>query len=106
MIVNAFVDGVIGAASASIIGGVIIAIKTLLTMQHSVRHLVKMGDFRAADLEAIAKIQRPILVGVKASLEAARDGECNGNVTEAHGQISIAIRDYDDYLSTLIRRGK
>jgi hypothetical protein len=47
-----------------------------------------------------------MLIGVKASLEAQRDGRCNGNVTDAHEDITEAMGDYDRYLSSLIRRGR
>jgi hypothetical protein len=88
------------------VGGLAAFLKILIGMNRNVDKLVKMDAMRATDLEALSKIQRPMLVGIKASLEAQRDGECNGNVTDAHLDITNAMKEYDAYLASLVRRGR
>lgn len=101
-----FIEAFFAASATAVVAGFVTAISMLMKMTKAVNRLVKMDEHRATDLEAIAKVQRPMLVGVKVSLEALRDGECNGNVTDAHGEISGAISGYDDYLASLVRRGR
>jgi hypothetical protein len=101
-----FADGALVAVATLMVGGLIAFLKILIGMNKNVDKLVKMDVLRATDLEALSKVQRPMLVGIKASLEAQRDGECNGNVTDAHLDITTAMKEYDLYLTSLVRRGR
>ena len=101
-----FLDALIGACAVTLISGFVAVIRSQMILNKNVNKLVKMDELRAVDFEAVAKVQRPMLVGIKASLEAHRDGKCNGNVNSAHLDITDAMRDYDKYLSSLVRRGR
>ena len=101
-----FADGALVATATLMAGGLLTFLKILVGMNRNVDKLVKMDVMRATDLEALSKVQRPMLVGIKASLEAQRDGECNGNVTSAHFDITNAMKEYDTYLTSLVRRGR
>lgn len=106
MIPTIFIEASVGAAAVAIVGGIVAGINSLYKMQRDVRRLTHMDTLRAVDLEQVAKVQRPMLSGLKASLEAHRDGKCNGNVLDAHTDITAAIDNYDLYLATLVRRGR
>lgn len=94
------------AIGATIVGGFVAMLKTQADMLKQIRHLANMDVLRATDFQALAKVQRPMLSGIKASLEAHRDGKCNGNVADAHEDVTEGMREYDTYLASLIRRGK
>jgi hypothetical protein len=47
-------------------------------------------------------LQGPILLGMKASLEALRDGTCNGNVDEALRLIAEEKKKFDEHLLSAI----
>ena len=101
-----FIVGFFAASATAVVAGFITAISMLMRMNKSLNHLVKMDEHRATDMEQNALIQRPMLLGIKASLEALRDGQCNGNVTDAHRELSDAEARYDEYLASLVRRGR
>ena len=77
-IVFSAADGILAAVASTSIAGIVSLIKMTVRLNKNVDKLVRMDVMRATDLEALSKIQRPMLVGIKASLEAQRDGECNG----------------------------
>jgi hypothetical protein len=106
LISTIFLEGAIGASAVALVAGVISIIRSGWRIQRDVRRLVVMDKLRADDLEQIAKIQRPMLKSLKACLEAQRDGMCNGNVIEAHADVSEALDNYTGYLATLVRRGR
>jgi len=105
-IASGLMDAAVAAAGTGMFTGFIAIIRSQMKLNKNITKLVKMDELRAGDLEAIARVQRPMLVGVKASLEALRDGESNGNVTDAHIDITEAMRNYDGYLASLVRRGR
>jgi len=73
-----FADGALVATATLMVGGLLAFLKILVDMSRNVNKLVKMDVMRATDLEALSKVQHPMLVGIRASLEAQRDGKCNG----------------------------
>lgn len=100
-----FIEGFFAASATAVVAGFVTAISMLMRMTKALNHLVKMDEHRATDMEQNALIQRPMLIGIKASLEALRDGQCNGNVTDAHEELTSAQARYDEYLASLMRRG-
>lgn len=105
-LMEVFITAGIGAIAIALVGGFFSVLRMQMTMIRKVTHLANMDLLRATDFEAVAKVQRPMLSGIKASLEAHRDGKCNGNVIDAHSDITEGIKEYDKYLATLVRRGK
>jgi len=105
-IVDIAISSGMGAITVAMVSGFLSSMKNQKELIRQMGHLSKMDILRAEDWEAVAKVQRPMLSGIKASLEAARDGKCNGNVTTAHADLTEGIKEYDSYLATLIRRGK
>ncbi len=53
-------------------------------------------------LSVLYTLQGPILLGMKASLEALRDGKCNGNVDEALRLIGEEKKKFDEHLVAAI----
>jgi hypothetical protein len=104
--IDTIISAGLGAIVVTIVAGFVTSLRNQKEVLRQVRHLSSMDVFRASDWEAMAKVQRPMLSGIKASLEAHRDGKCNGNVVAAHTDITEGIKEYDAYLATLYRRGK
>ena len=44
------------------------------------------------------RLQGPQIMSLKATLEAQRDGECNGNVDKALEMIEEARKEFDEHL--------
>jgi len=77
-IVFSAADGILAAVASTSIAGIVSLIKMMVRLNKNVDKLVVMDTLRATDLEALSKVQHPMLVGIRASLEAQRDGKCNG----------------------------
>lgn len=93
-----FIGASIAAFAGGIIAGLFGLIKSLGGMKKSVDHLIVADKAQTQSIQVIASLQRPLMAAHKATLEALRDGRCNGNVTDAHTGIVEAFKEYDDYL--------
>lgn len=51
-----------------------------------------------SNVTILFRLQGPQIVSLKATLEAQRDGECNGNVDKAIELMEGAKREFDEYL--------
>ena len=93
-----FATAVIVALAGSMVRGVFVIIKSLAAMKKSIDELVKTDARQTVAISAIAKLQRPQLAAHKATLDALKDGRCNGSVSQAQEDITAAFQDYDDFL--------
>lgn len=93
-----FIGACIAAFAGGLIAGIFGLIKSLGGMKKSVDHLIVADKAQTQSIQVIASLQRPLLAAHKATLEALRDGRCNGNVTNAHSDIIDAFKEYDEYL--------
>jgi len=99
-----FVSAVITTSAAALVGLAFALVKSLIGIKKSVETLVVNDIQQTEAIKAVAKLQRPGLVAHKATLEALRDGKCNGNVTSAHEGIISAFDEYDDWLISRVAR--
>jgi len=93
-----FIGARIAAFAGGLIAGIFGLIKTLKDMKKSVDHLVRADGLQSDAIKVIASLQRPQMAAHRATLEALRDGRCNGNVTDAHAGIVSAFKEYDEFL--------
>jgi len=50
------------------------------------------------NVTVLFRLQGPQIMGLQATLEAQRDGECNGNVDKALEMIEEAKKEFDEHL--------
>ena len=95
---NVFIGAIVAAFAGGLVAGFFSIVKSIGKMRDSVDNLVVSYKSQVDGLQILAKLQRPSLAAHKATLEALRDGKCNGNVADAHEGVVQAFQDYDDYL--------
>ncbi len=93
-----FVSAVIVALAGAMVRGVFVIIKSLASMKKSIDELVQTDARQTIAIGAIAKLQRPQLAAHKATLDALKDGRCNGSVSKAQSDIDEAFAEYDSFL--------
>ncbi len=93
-----FITAVIVALAGSLVSGVLSIIRSLARMTKSIDRLLDADISHMAAIAAIAKLQRPQLAAHKATLDALKEGRCNGSVTQAQEMITKAFDDYDSFL--------
>ena len=93
-----FISAVIVAFAGAAVRGVFSIVKALTTMGKSIDRLIIADAKQSESIAMLAKLQRPQLAAHKATLEALKDGKCNGNVTSARKDIDDAFIEYDSFL--------
>jgi len=73
--------------------------KHIIGLSKKIDKLVEADHRQTMAIGMLAKLQRPSLAAHKATLEAIRDGKCNGNVTDAHSGVLTAFAQFDDFLT-------
>ena len=71
----------------------------IISLSKKIDKLVDADQRQTLAIGVLAKLQRPSLAAHKATLEAIRDGKCNGNVTDAHNGVIHAFAQFDDFLT-------
>jgi hypothetical protein len=94
-----FISAVIVALAGAAVKGVFQVVHSLKAMSRSLDALVIADQKQTLAIGMLAKLQRPQLAAHKATLEAVRDGRCNGNVTSAHSGVLQAFTDFDEFLT-------
>lgn len=93
-----FVDAVVGGVGAAAIGGIIALARAGFKLAREVSVLVASNKEQTSTLRAIASTIPPMLRAHQASLEAHRDGKCNGNVKDALESVDQAETDFRGFL--------
>jgi low affinity Fe/Cu permease len=93
-----FATAVIVALGGSLVRGLYVLIRSLAAMSKNIDKLLEADSDHMVAIAAIAKLQRPQLAAHKATLDALKEGRCNGSVTQAQEMITKAFDDYDDFL--------
>jgi hypothetical protein len=91
-------DAVAAAVGASAVAGIIALVKAAARIARSVSILVASDKEQTETLRAIAATIAPMLQADKASLEAHRDGRCNGNVKDALEAVDKASASFNGFL--------
>jgi len=101
-LVDKLVEAAAGIAAAAITGTLWLNLKWLFNSKRSMETLLAETMHMKRHLAVLYTLQGPILLGMKASLEALRDGTCNGNVDEALRLIAEEKKKFDEHLLSAI----
>jgi hypothetical protein len=93
-----FISATIVTLAGFFVRGVFLIIQSIRIMSKSVEKLLEADAKHMEAIAAIAKLQRPQLYAHKATLEALKEGRCNGNVEDAKEMILAAFDEYDRFL--------
>jgi hypothetical protein len=96
------VDEAAGIAAAAIMGTLWLNIKWLFQSKRNMEQILSEVVSTRSHLAVLYTLQGPILMSMKASLEALRDGTCNGNVDEALRLIAEEKKKFDEHLLAAI----
>lgn len=97
-LIEKFMEASAGIAAAAIAGTIWLNLRWLFSSRRSMDKILKEISAMQAHLRILYTLQGPILISMKASLEAQRDGKCNGNVDEAIQIISEEKKKFDQHL--------
>lgn len=101
-LVDKLVDAAAGIAAAAITGTLWLNLRWLFHSKRSMETLLAETMRMKSHLAVLYTLQGPMLLGMKASLEALRDGTCNGNVDEALRLIAEEKKKFDEHLVSSI----
>ncbi len=101
-LVDKLVDAAAGIAAAAITGTLWLNLRWLFHSKQSMEKILYEIVTMRSHLSVLYTLQGPILLGMKASLEALRDGKCNGNVDEALRLIGEEKKKFDEHLVAAI----
>ena len=101
-LIDKLVDAAAGVVAAAITGMLWLNVKWLFSSKRSMETLLAETMHMKSHLAVLYTLQGPIILGMKASLEALRDGKCNGNVDEALRLIAEEKRKFDEHLLSAI----
>jgi hypothetical protein len=93
-----FISATIVTLAGFFVRGVFALVTITTKMKKSIDELVATDQRQTLAISAIAKLQRPQLAAHRATLDALKEGRCNGSVTKAQEEISTAFQEYDDFL--------
>lgn len=99
---DALLNAAAGIAAAGIASALWLNIKWLIHSKRSMEKILAEIMSMRANATLLFQMQGPILLSLKASLEAQRDGKCNGNVDEALRRIEEDKKKFDEYLLSAI----
>jgi len=101
-LLDAFINAAAGIAATGITGALWLNLRWLLHSKRDMRKILDEITETRANVTVLYRMQGPLLMSLKASLEAQRDGECNGNVDEALKLIADEKKKFDEHLLTAI----
>jgi len=101
-LIDKLVDAAAGVVAAAITGMLWLNVKWLFSSKRSMEKVLSEIVGMRSHLAVLYTLQGPIILGMKASLEALRDGKCNGNVDEALRLIAEEKRKFDEHLLSAI----
>jgi uncharacterized protein (DUF885 family) len=93
-----FISASIVALAGAAVRGVFQVVKSLAAMAKSIDSLVLTDAKQTQAIAALARLQRPQLAAHRATLDALKDGKCNGSVARAQEDITAAFDEYDSFL--------
>ncbi len=103
---SAIINAMAGVVACAIAGCIILDIKWLVTSKRQMAKILEELAGLKLNVSVLFKLQGPQMLGIKATLEAQRDGECNGNVTDALFAIEEAKKLHDNHLMQLLEPKK
>ena len=97
-LIDKLLDAAAGIAAAAITGTLWLNLRWLFSSKRSMEKVLSEVVGMRSHIAVLYTLQGPILLGMKASLEALRDGTCNGNVDEALRLIAEEKKNFDEHL--------
>lgn len=91
-------DAAAGIGAAAMIGAIWLNLKWLFNSKRSMEKILSELICMRSNVTILFRLQGPQIVSLKATLEAQRDGECNGNVDKAIELMEGAKKEFDEYL--------
>ena len=91
-------DAAAGIGAAAMIGAIWLNLKWLFNSKRSMEKILSELICMRSNVTILFRLQGPQIVSLKATLEAQRDGECNGNVDKAIELMEGAKKEFDKYL--------
>lgn len=91
-------DAAAGIGAAAIVGAIWLNLKWLFSSKRSMEKILSELICMRSNVTILFRMQGPVLMSLKASLEAQRDGECNGNVDKALEMIDEEKKKFDEHL--------
>ena len=101
-LVTKLADACIALVATGIAGMVWLNLRWLLSSKRTMELLLTESRLNGRSVKTLFRMQGSQLASLKASLEAQRDGECNGNVTHALASIEEAQGIYDEHLLSML----
>jgi len=101
-LIDKLLDAAAGIAAAAITGTLWLNLRWLFSSKRSMEKVLSEVVGMRSHIAVLYTLQGPILLGMKASLEALRDGTCNGNVDEALRLIAEEKKKFDEHLLSAI----
>lgn len=92
------VDALVAALGAGLAGVLWLNVSWIVQSKRMMRELLSESRRHGEHVATLYRLNGPLLMGMKASLEALRDGKCNGNVAQALVGIEEAKKMHDEHL--------
>lgn len=89
---------VAAGVGVSVVGVLWANLKWITEAKKMMRSILSTAEENAGNVALLYRLQGPMLDGMKASLEAQRDGKCDGNVKNALLRIQEAKDSFDAHL--------
>ncbi len=99
-------DSAAGIVAAGIVGVIWLNLKWLWNSKRSMEKILAEMAPMQANIAILLRTQGPVLLSLKASLEAQRDGYCNGNVEKALKKIEEYSSEFDEHLLSMVAATK
>lgn len=101
-LIGKMIDSAAGIVAAGIVGLVWLNLKWLWNSKRSMEKILAEIVPMRSNIAILIRTQGPVLLSLKASLEAQRDGHCNGNVEKALKKIEEYSGEFDDHLLSMV----
>jgi hypothetical protein len=101
-IIEKMIDSAAGVIAAAIVGCIWLNLAWLWNSKRNMEKILSEIVSMRSNISILYRLQGPVLLSLKASLEAQRDGHCNGNVDKALEMIDEEKKKFDEYLIATI----
>ena len=91
-------DNAAGIVAAGIVSVVWLNLKWILSSKRNMEKILDEVILMKSNINILFRLQGPQIMSLKATLEAQRDGECNGNVDKAILMMEEAKKEFDEHL--------
>jgi len=100
-------DSAAGIVAAGIVSAIWLNMRWLFSSKRSIEKILSELSFMQSNITILFRLQGPLIMSLKATLEAQRDGKCNGNVDKAIEMIEEGKKEFDEHLlNTLAGQGE